>query len=60
MAKLAANINKFVFPKLFLFFISKDLNLHMSFEVVNFSNTITCKKNNKRNALDILKTIKSL
>lgn len=53
MAEFAVNNNNFACIKLSPFFDLKDLNLHMSLNIVDFWNIITCKQINKKKAINI-------
>lgn len=57
MTVFVAYNNNFVFTGLFLFFISKDLYLRMSFDIIDLSDIIFYKKINKKKAIDISKAI---
>ena len=54
MAEFAANNNELAYIKLFPFFASKGLHLHISFDMVNLSDANTCEQINKQKTLDIL------
>lgn len=53
MAKFIANNNKSASTKLFLFITTQNLYLYLSFNIIELSNTSTCKQLPKQNALDI-------
>ena len=57
MAEFATNNNNFIFTKLSPFFASRDLYLHMSFDIINFSDTITRKQINNKKTIDISKVM---
>ncbi len=60
MAEFAANNNVSLSTKLSLFFTSRCLHSRMSFDVINFSDTTTRKRINKKKAIDISKTMQSI
>ena len=53
MAEFAANNNISASTKLFLFFTIKGLYLHISFDIIEISDTNTCKQILQQKALDI-------
>lgn len=57
IAKFAANDNNSSFTKLSPFFLSKDLYLYMSFDIINFYNTTICQCINKNKAIDTSKAM---
>lgn len=57
MAKFVTNNIKFVFTKLSLFLIWKNLDLRINFDIINLSDIVTHKQINKRKAMNILKAI---
>ncbi len=57
MAKFAANNNKSDSTKLSLFFVTKDLHLRISFDIVELFDTNTCERIFKQKALDISRNI---
>ena len=59
MAKFAANNNKSASTTLSPFFATKGLHPHMSFDIIDLSNTSTCERIFKQKALDISRNIKT-
>lgn len=57
MAEFATNNNNYAPTKLFLFFPSRNLHICISFDVVNLSDTVTCKQINKKKTIDFSKTM---
>lgn len=60
MAEFMTNHNKSVFIKLSLFFLLKSLYLRLSFDIIDFSNTIFYKQINKIKIINILKVMQSI
>ena len=60
MAEFAANNNDSASIKLSSFFASRGLYLCMSFDVVDFLDTTTRKRINKKKAIDISKAMQSI
>lgn len=60
MAEFAANNNDSISTKLSLFFTFKDLYLYMSFNIIDFSDTTTCKQINKRKTINVWEDIQSI
>ena len=52
MAEFAVNNNNFLSTRLSPFFASRGLHPRMSFDVVDLSDTTTCKRINKKKAID--------
>lgn len=53
IAKFAANNNKSISTKLTSFFVLKGLHLHISFDIIDFSESTTCKRINKKKDINI-------
>ena len=53
MAEFVANNNDFAFTRLSPFFVSSGLHPRMSFDVIDLSDITTCKRINKKKAIDI-------
>ena len=60
MAEFAANNNNSLSTKLSPFFASRGLHLRMSFDVVDFSDTTTRERMNKKKAIDISEAMQSI
>ena len=60
MAEFAANNNNFASTKLSLFFTSRGLHLHISFDIIDFSDITTCKRINKKKAINISESMQSI
>ena len=54
MVEFVANNNNSAPTRLSLFFASKGLYLRISFDIVDFSDTTTCERINKKKAIDII------
>lgn len=59
MAEFAVNNNKSASIKLSPFFVTKNFYPRMSFNIIDFSNTSTCKQILKQKALNIFGKIKT-
>ena len=59
MTEFAANNNESVSTKLSLFFATKSLDPHMSFDIVDLSDTSTCERILKQKALDISRNMET-
>ena len=59
MAEFAANNNESASTKLCLFFASKDLHPHMSFDIVDLSNASIHERIHKQNPLNISRNIET-
>ena len=60
MAEFAANNNNSVSTKLSPFFASRGLHLQMSFDIIDFLDTITCEWINKKKAIEISESMQSI
>ncbi len=60
IAEFATNNNVSLSTKLFLFFTSRGLHLCMSFDIIDLSDTTTCKQINNKKAINIFETMQSI
>lgn len=57
MVKFVANNNNSTSIKVFLFFALRGLHLCMSFDIINFLDTIACKQINQEKSINISESI---